>query len=89
MLSFDGLAQDISRKEGSLAATRELVKRIREYPGIKFSTNSVFTPETIDHFSGSLQYIIEAGVNKIEYSLSVIDLWDQAALVTLEGERCM
>jgi len=86
MLSFDGMTQDIARKPGSLEPTRELIQRIQRYPGIKFSTNSVFTPATIAHFSDSLQYIITSGGNKIEYSLSTIEPWDLAALDILKEE---
>lgn len=86
MLSFDGLTQDIARKPGSLKPTQALIQRIQNYPGIKFSTNSVFTPETIAYFFDSLRYIIDSGGNKIEYSLSTIEPWNPAAQAVLKEE---
>lgn len=88
MLSFDGLVQEIGRKTGSLKPTRELIKRIQKdaYPGIKFSTNSVFSPETVGYLSASLQYIIESGVTDLQFDLTLNDPWDETALQILEKE---
>lgn len=88
MLSFDGAAQDISRKSGSADAVFKLIRRIQrgEYPRIVFSTNSVFTPGTVEHMSETLQSIIEAGVKEVKYSLAVDQPWDESAVRTLENE---
>ena len=88
LLSFDGLVQDIARKPGSLVPTRELIKRIQKsaYPGIEFSTYSVFTPGTVNQLSASLQYIIECGLTTAEFSLAVNMPWGKASLMTLERE---
>lgn len=88
MLSFDGAGQDITRKPGTMASTRELIRRLQNqsYPGIEFSTNSVFTPATINYLSESLHYIIESGVTEIEFSLDETESWDEAALLTMEKE---
>jgi uncharacterized protein len=88
MLSFDGLAQDIARKHGSLGPTRELIKRVQKsaYSDIKFSTYSVFTPETVNQLSASLQYNIDCGLTDIEFNLALNLPWSKAALITLERE---
>jgi sulfatase maturation enzyme AslB (radical SAM superfamily) len=89
MLSFDGLTQDTARKAGSSKRMPGLIKQIQKYPGIVFSVNSVFTPETVGYLSGSLRFIIELGVPEILVSLSSIHPWDQKALdmLTKEYER--
>jgi sulfatase maturation enzyme AslB (radical SAM superfamily) len=87
LLSFDGLAQDI-RKPGSLVPTRELIRRIQgnTYPDITFSTNSVFSPATINYLSASLKYIIETGVTDLDFELAVNMPWYDAVLGALEQE---
>jgi sulfatase maturation enzyme AslB (radical SAM superfamily) len=88
MLSFDGLTQDMTRKSGTLIPTRKLAKRMQEdtFPGIKFSTNSVFTPATVNYLSASLQYIAESGGTDIYFALAENMHWDDAALMKLEKE---
>jgi sulfatase maturation enzyme AslB (radical SAM superfamily) len=86
MLSFDGMTQDTARKEGSSKRMPGIIKQVRKYPGIVFSVNSVFTPETIGYFSDSLRFIIELGVPEILVSLSSIYPWDQKALNMLTTE---
>lgn len=88
MLSFDGLAQEMAREPGSLIPTRKLVYRLQagEYPGIKFSTNSVFSPATVNYLSASLEFIIESGVTDIQFDFAGNTPWDEASLVTLEKE---
>jgi sulfatase maturation enzyme AslB (radical SAM superfamily) len=87
LLSFDGLAQDI-RNPSSLVPTRELIRRIQgnTYPGIKFSSNSVFSPATINYLSTSIKYIIEAGVTDLDFELAVNMPWNDEALGALEKE---
>jgi sulfatase maturation enzyme AslB (radical SAM superfamily) len=88
MLSFDGLAQEIAREPGSLIPTQKLIQRMLSgsYPGIEFSTNSVFSPATVNHLSASLQYIIETGVTDIQFDLAGNIPWDEASLSALEKE---
>lgn len=88
MLSFDGLTQDITRNPGSFTPTQELIMRIQKntYPNIKFSTNSVFTPATVNHLSSSLQSIIESGVTDLEFDLAENMAWDDTVLMALEDE---
>lgn len=86
MLSFDGLAQDKSRKVDTLAHTVDLMKRVRDYPGITFEINSVFTPRTAGDFFESLRYIIEQGGTDVTFNLSTMEEWRTADLETLESE---
>jgi sulfatase maturation enzyme AslB (radical SAM superfamily) len=85
MLSFDGLTQDTARKAGSFSPTLKLVRRFKEYPGIEFSMNSVFTPETVELLPDSLRFVIEASAGaEVLLSLSTIAPWDREALDKLE-----
>ncbi len=88
MLSFDGLTQDIERKQGSLEPTRRLIRRISKnsYPGIKLFLNSVFSPATVKYLSTSLKSIIESGVTEVQFSLANSQPWDEKALLMLENE---
>lgn len=86
LLSFDGLGQDTAREPGSQVPTGELIRRIQTYPGIQLSINCVFTPGTTACLSDSVRYIIASGGSEIIISPSCIQLWDEAALLTLENE---
>jgi sulfatase maturation enzyme AslB (radical SAM superfamily) len=86
MLSFDGLAHEKNRKTGAMPFMLELVKRIPTYPGIAFSVNSVFTPETAGGFFESLRFIIEQGAPEILVSLASTQPWPQEALDALTEE---
>jgi MoaA/NifB/PqqE/SkfB family radical SAM enzyme len=86
MLSFDGLAQDIARKAGTMTPTLELIQRIQKYPGIEFSINSVFTTDTVDYLSESLRFIIESGGTEVLLSLDSIHPWNRETLLKLEEQ---
>ncbi|MCK5057168.1 MAG: radical SAM protein [Candidatus Aminicenantes bacterium] len=86
MLSFDGLAQDIGRKKGTLEKMIRSMKRIRRYPGITFEINSVFSPRTVHMLSDSLRFIIERGGAEVTFDISTIEEWIPAELDTLEEE---
>jgi len=86
MLSFDGLTQDTARKPGSSKLMHTRIKQVQKYPGIVFSVNSVFTPETAGYLSESLQFIIRLGVPEILVSLSSIHPWAQKELDILTEE---
>jgi uncharacterized protein len=85
-LSFDGFAQDMSRKKGTLDQMIRLMKQIRDYPNIDFEINSVFTPQTISKFSGSLRFMIEFGGPEITFNLSTMEEWEPSHLVSLKEE---
>jgi sulfatase maturation enzyme AslB (radical SAM superfamily) len=85
-LSFDGLVQEVARKKGSFEQILANLRKILDYPGIDFDTNSVFTPETVKDLSKSIRFITELGVPKIKFSLSTLARWDQAALDLFKKE---
>jgi sulfatase maturation enzyme AslB (radical SAM superfamily) len=86
ILSFDGFAQDISRKKGSFNQIVSTIKKIVDSPDIALETNSVFTPETVDHLSESIQFLINMEVPKVFLALSTISAWDDSSLLCLEKE---
>ena len=86
LLSFDGLAQDVSKKSGSFDHIVSVIKDIQKYPDIDLETNSVFTPATVGYLSRSIQFITELGVPNIDLSLDKINPWDSSSLSQLEKE---
>jgi sulfatase maturation enzyme AslB (radical SAM superfamily) len=86
VFSFDGLAQDIQRKNGSFDRAVSNIKKILEHPNIRLEVNSVFTPETVDFISDSMAFIMDLGVKKINLSLSMLQPWNQHALERLRVE---
>lgn len=86
LLSFDGLAQDISKKDGSFDQIVSIIKETLDYSDIDLETNSVFTPATVGYLSRSIQFIIELGVPSIDLSLDKFSPWDSASLFQLEKE---
>lgn len=86
ILSFDGVAQDISRKKGSHGQLVSAIEKISEYPDIALETNSVFTPETVEYLSESIQFLINLEVPKIVLALSTISPWDDSSLLRLKHE---
>lgn len=85
-LSFDGLAQEKSRKKGTLAHMLRVMKQIQAQPGIAFEINSVFTPQTAGDFSESLRFIIEQGGPDITFNFSSSEKWHPGHLETLKKE---
>ncbi|MBD3415120.1 MAG: hypothetical protein GF421_11910 [Candidatus Aminicenantes bacterium] len=86
ILSFDGLAQDIQRKQGSFKKITLVLKKLVSIPEIHLEVNSVFTPETVRLISDSVQYVLDSGVDHLHFSLSVIKPWDRDSLNLLEQE---
>lgn len=86
LLSFDGLAQDKGRKRGTLGQMVRIMKAFREYPGIHFEVNSVFSPQTVGDLSASLRFIIEQGGSNITFNISATARWQPADMVTLRIE---
>lgn len=85
-LSFDGLAQDVSRKKGSFKKIVSSIKELLDYPNINLEINSVFTPLTVDFLSESIKFIMALGVSNIHFSISIIEPWDESCLLKLENE---
>jgi uncharacterized protein len=85
-LSFDGLAQDKGRKNGTLGKMLRVMKQIQAYADIHFEINSVFSPLTITDFSESIRFIIQQGGPEIMFNISTIEEWNQSHLDTLKKE---
>ena len=86
VLSFDGLAQEKGRKKGTRDQMVRLMKRIRQYRGINFAINSVFSPRTVHDFSESLRFIIDEGGPEITFNISTVEEWRSPEMETLEKE---
>ena len=86
VLSFDGLAQDISRKKGSFDSLSRVIPRILARPRIALETNSVFGAETVGVLAESVEYLICQGVPKLDVHFAHTPPWTSAALRRLENE---
>jgi sulfatase maturation enzyme AslB (radical SAM superfamily) len=86
LVSFDGLAQDVSRKKGSFAALVPIIRRMGEFPRIRFRTHSVFTAETVGQLAPSLEFIVGLGVADIGFALSTLPSWDADSLSQLKRQ---
>jgi len=85
-LSFDGLAQDISRKKGTFAYMVSLIPQILARSGISLETNSVFSSKTVDRLAESVEFIVRMGIRKIGLSLAHKPQWDSHSLLRFERE---
>jgi uncharacterized protein len=85
-LSFDGLAQDVSRQKGSEKKLIPIIKELLNQPNIDLEINSVFSPNTVSYLSNSIKYTMDLNVPDIRCSLSTTETWSQAALQKLEKE---
>jgi sulfatase maturation enzyme AslB (radical SAM superfamily) len=74
-LSYDGDRQDNQRRGGSGEKLQALIERLTAGPRIRFEINSVFTPSSVGSLSGTLLGLIDRGVPRVGYSLSVLKPW--------------
>jgi sulfatase maturation enzyme AslB (radical SAM superfamily) len=86
ILSFDGLAQDLSRKKGSFDFLASVIPRILAEPRISLETNSVFSAETVGCLSKSIEYLARLGIPKLDINFAHKPPWTSAALLRLEDE---
>lgn len=86
LLSFDGYAQEITRKPGSFDQTEALIETLTKNPDIILETNSVFIPETVEYLFKSIDFIAGLGVENILLSFSNTHPWDKKSLEKLEEE---
>jgi sulfatase maturation enzyme AslB (radical SAM superfamily) len=86
LLSFDGLAQEKTRKRVTLDQMVRVMKKIQEYPDINVEINSVFSPQTVSDLSGSMRFIIEQDGPEITFNLSSMEEWNPSHLDTLKKE---
>lgn len=84
--SFDGLAQDISRKKGSFKKAVFNIKRLLDCPDIELEINSVFSPRTVGYLAESIEFILGLGVQNIRISLSILEPWNTGSLQKLENQ---
>ena len=89
VLSFDGLAQDISRKEGSFDFLVSIIPRILERPGISLEIHSVFTSDTIRYLSRSVELIDQMGVRKLSVGFGHKRPWTSASLLRQNKELAL
>ncbi len=85
-LSFDGLAQDISRKKGSSRFLLSVIPRILSEPRLSLETNSVFSSETVGYLSESIKLLVRLGVPKLDINFAHTSPWTSATLDRLEEE---
>lgn len=85
-ISYDGTAQDLDRKRRSSATVVRNIGRLLACPGIRLEVNSVFTPATVDHLSGSARAILDLGVPSVQISISASERWPKGALKRLGAE---
>jgi len=86
LLSFDGLAQDISRKKGSFDFLVSLIPKILYRPRISLETNSVFTSDTIHFLSRSIELIDQLGVRKFSVGFGHRRPWTSSSLLRQKKE---
>jgi sulfatase maturation enzyme AslB (radical SAM superfamily) len=85
-LSFDGLAQDVTRKKESFDCLVSTIPQVLARSGISLQINSVFTSETIGYLSDSVQLITQMGVPQFEVSFAHAPPWTSLSLLQLEKE---
>ena len=86
LVSFDGFCQDVTRQKGSFDPLVSVIKRTKEFPGIRLRTHSVFTAETVGQLAASLAFIMELGPADIGFALSTLPPWDAEALFQLKKQ---
>ncbi len=86
LLSFDGLAQDITRKKGSFRKLVSIIGKIKKYDNLDCHVNAVFTSDTVELISASLKFLMDAGVPDIFFSLSTLPPWNATSLNALRSE---
>lgn len=86
LVSYDGLAQDRSRKPGTSGRTLDILEKIKGYPGITLYINSVYSPDTVNQLSRSIKHIVESGHTRVRLGLCLDCPWDDTTLDTLESE---
>jgi sulfatase maturation enzyme AslB (radical SAM superfamily) len=89
LLSFDGLAQDISRKKGSFDFLASVIPKILKRPRISLETNSVFTSDTIQYLSRSVKLIDRMGVRKINVGFGHRRPWTSSSLLRQKRELAL
>jgi sulfatase maturation enzyme AslB (radical SAM superfamily) len=79
-LSFDGLAQEIHRKQGSLPMLRAALESLLARPRIRLGVNAVFSPKTVPLLANSIRFLEDSGVRDIRISTALNLRWPRASL---------
>lgn len=69
-ISFDGPLHDRQRGLGQRGKLESIFRVLKQYPGISWKTNTVFSPENISRFHETICYILKLGVPEVLWSLS-------------------
>jgi len=85
-LSFDGLAQDLTRQKGTYDLLVSLIPRILARPAISLETNSVFSADTVGYLADSVELLVRLGVTRLDLNLAHTPAWTPAADLRLEEE---
>ncbi len=85
LISFDGYAQEITRKKATFNSTVKVIKSLVS-TDLDFVVNSVFIPKTIEHISHSMRFLIEMGVPKINLTFSTVYPWQESDIKQLKDE---
>lgn len=86
VLSFDGFAQDSQRKKGSFKKTVSLIEELLKCHEIELFVNSVFTPQSVDSLSRSIQLLLNLGVPELNFAFSILKHWNKSSLFKLKNE---
>lgn len=84
ILSFDGLAQDLSRRPGSRVPTIALIHEILARPSLRLEVYSVFTSGTVGLLAGSVEEMVSWGIGTIHLSLPALPPWTLGSLAGLK-----
>jgi radical SAM protein with 4Fe4S-binding SPASM domain len=85
-LSYDGLAQEMTRPSGMNSLLLGFLDRMIGLKGIELETNSVFIPSTAGEVFGSARLLVESGVKNCHLTYSIIHPWDSASLNQLRNQ---
>jgi radical SAM protein with 4Fe4S-binding SPASM domain len=86
LLSYDGVAQKMSRQGRSSDRVEGAIAELIEYPHIRLRTNSVFMPSTVHLLSDSVAAIIKMKVPDVSLSFSTHIPWTRPGLELLQQE---
>lgn len=79
-VSFDGAAQEDSRKKGSTTVILEILKAMKKYSSISWRIHSVFTPETVNKMSESVRLFIDLGILDFTFYSDKRVSWNELSL---------
>jgi sulfatase maturation enzyme AslB (radical SAM superfamily) len=86
LLSFDGYAQNTTRKENSFPQIVETIEAIQSYPDIELRTQSVFIPQTVHLLSDSIAFIVRKGIRSADFNLDYSRPWHKEDLTIFSRE---